>query len=607
MSLSNNFPAVRPTLLLDFARARQLDPRITFTRATTATYYDGSTTALAEQNLLLYSQDFDQASNWLPVALTVTANTTAAPDGTTTADTFTAQAGSNRHYLNAAGTPSVTAGTTLTFTVFARAGTNSFMQIYSENSLSDRYANFDLTLGTVTQSGASTTATITSAGGSWWRCRVTYTAIAVANGNMAIDVIPTGTSARGTTWTALGTETILVWGAQYEQRATPTAYTATTTAVIANYIPVLVTAAANVARFDHNPSTGASLGLLIEEARTNLVSYSAEFDNAYWNKSASSITANTVVAPDGTLAGDKLVEDTATAQHFVGRAGVMAVSTQYTISVYAKAAERTIILLGGVRDDGAFQGRYFDLSSGTTTASFGTPDSWSIVSVGNGWYRCIVTLTNSATGTSDSVGVYLVSSGTTTNYTGNGFNGAFIWGFQLEAGAFATSYIPTVASSVPRNADFALMTGTNFSSWYNNSQGTWLINYVERAFSVAHQMIYTTVTGDTSNRINVSVNSSNVLDVQVVAAGTDSFGGNTPTLTAQAYQLAFAYATNNSGVTVNASAITTDTGVTLPTGVDRLAIGSTTGGAQQVNSTLAKIAYYDVRLTNAQLQALTAS
>jgi hypothetical protein len=118
-------------------------------------------------------------------------------------------------------------------------------------------------------------------------------------------------------------------------------------------------------------------------------------------------------------------------------------------------------------------------------------------------------------------------------------------------------------------------------------------------------MIYSTATGDTSNRINVSINSSNTLDVQVVAGGTDTFGGNTPTVTAQNYQIAFAYATDNAGVSANASAVTTDTGVVLPLSVNRVAIGSTTGNAQHVNSTIAKIAYYDSRLPNAELQALT--
>jgi hypothetical protein len=86
MSIAQNFPTISPSLSLDFANVQALDPRITFTRASTATYY-GTRTALAEQNLLLYSQEFDNAA-WTKTSTTVTANSTTAPDGTTTADTL---------------------------------------------------------------------------------------------------------------------------------------------------------------------------------------------------------------------------------------------------------------------------------------------------------------------------------------------------------------------------------------------------------------------------------------------------------------------------------------------------------------------------------------
>ena len=86
MTISANYPTVRPSLLLDFAKTKVLDPRITFTRSTTATYYDGVTSALAEQNLLLQSQF---AGSWSTGSASLTLNSTTAPDGTTTATTLT--------------------------------------------------------------------------------------------------------------------------------------------------------------------------------------------------------------------------------------------------------------------------------------------------------------------------------------------------------------------------------------------------------------------------------------------------------------------------------------------------------------------------------------
>ena len=80
MSISSLYPTTRPSLVLDFANTKQLDPRITFARPTTATYYDGKTVAKAEENLLKYSQEFNNAA-WTKQNATVTANSIAAPDG----------------------------------------------------------------------------------------------------------------------------------------------------------------------------------------------------------------------------------------------------------------------------------------------------------------------------------------------------------------------------------------------------------------------------------------------------------------------------------------------------------------------------------------------
>ena len=95
MSIASLYPSINPSLLLDFANSKVLDPRITFTRTTTATYYDGVTTAVAEQNLLTYSQEFDNAA-WSKTSGSVTANADNAPDGTSTADLFTPSASDAR-------------------------------------------------------------------------------------------------------------------------------------------------------------------------------------------------------------------------------------------------------------------------------------------------------------------------------------------------------------------------------------------------------------------------------------------------------------------------------------------------------------------------------
>jgi hypothetical protein len=605
MAIQNSFPAFKPTLLLDFAKTKRLDPRITFARTTTATYYDGDTVAKAEENLATYSQEFDNAA-WTKQACAATANTTAAPDGTTTAETITLNVGAGVHAFYQ--TISAFTGGRVA-SIFVKAGTHQYVQL-SFNSDATPWANFTITAGAgaVGSTGTNQTASIVDVGNGWYRC-VLYTASTTAT-NFYVTVVSSSTSARQESWTAAGTETIYAWGAQLEQRSSVTAYTATTTQPITNYIPVLLTAPAGAARFNHDPVTEESLGLLIEEQRTNLLTYSADFSNAAWTKTRSSITSNTIVAPDGTLTGDKLVEDTtATNTHFIYPGNYVATSTTLTTSVFLKAAERPRALIEISNFLNGSASAIFNLTTGvvsdvgSTTADY-TNVSASIQSVGNGWYRCILTATK---GTANSSNYFVINldNGTTRTYTGNGYSGLFLWGAQLEVGAFPTSYIPTVAATVTRNADAASMTGSNFTSWFNAAEGAIYTEYNERAFSQIHQIVFFTSPNPTNGRINFVVNSSNVLDVQVVLNNSDSFSGNSPTLTSGDYKIAFAYATNNAGVSVNGSSVTTDTSVTLPIDINRLFVGSSSFGTNYLNSTIKKIAYYPLRVTNAQLQALT--
>ena len=135
MAIASNFPAIKPSLLLDFANTKKLDSRVTFTRTTTATYYDGVTTAMAEQNLILESQALN-SSSWSRGSTTVSDNSVAAPDGTTTASTATTSAaGSSLRTIAITVQPS----TTYTFSFFALRGTMSDLKysIYNNTAASN--------------------------------------------------------------------------------------------------------------------------------------------------------------------------------------------------------------------------------------------------------------------------------------------------------------------------------------------------------------------------------------------------------------------------------------------------------------------------------------
>ena len=227
---------------------------------------------------------------------------------------------------------------------------------------------------------------------------------------------------------------------------------------------LIKTAGADEARFDHNPTTGESLGLLVEESMTNLLLRSEEADSPQWNILNSSITVdpNVTVSPDGSQTADKVKEATTTGGHAIEFTGFAFQSgTIYTVSFYAKAAERSRFR---VTWPTMFTNRlvFVDISPGGYGVISDGGTVTSVSPAGNDWFRVVSTSTCTTTTTGARVGITLIDTGTNVNYTGDGTSGIYLWGAQLEVGAFPTSYIQTVAATVTRAADVASITGSNF-------------------------------------------------------------------------------------------------------------------------------------------------
>lgn len=594
MTISANYPAIRPSLILDFANTKQLDPRITFSRPTTATYYDGKTTAVAEQNLLTNSQTF--ATTWTLSSVGVTENAVAAPDGTSTAASVVPVAASASH-IQAKSMGSITG--VYTYSLYAKANGYNYLQMFW-NSGSD-FANFYLSgNGTVSLSSGAI-ASITSVGNGWYRCSITSTVSAYTYVYFA--AVATGAEARAASYTANGTSGIYVWGAQLEQRSTVTAYTPTTTAPITNYIPALQTAAAGVPRFDHDPVTGESKGLLIEEQRTNLLTYSADFSNAAWVKINAAVTADTIVAPDGTLTADKWVANSGIAsggsaecyQYVATAAGT------YTYSLYLKHAGFSLVTLA-VRDHSSsanYARVTVSLTNGLISSAaevggtFTNPNA-TVTQVGNYWYKVSLTFTS---GSATAIRCRLWQQ----EGTGDGYSGIYIWGAQLEAGSYPTSYIPTVASQVTRSADSASMTGSNVVS---DGASSW---YIEaNSFGV-------NATG-TRRLLNTTANVGSYF-FALTSVGSSSFtvlmqaGGSSNTSTSvsgvslnNTFKVGGAFSQNDFATSINGAAIVTASGGSLPQGNTVINFG---GPTNQLNGWFKRIAYYPKRLSNVELQSLT--
>ena len=602
MTILANYPIVQPSLNLDFAHSGGvLDPRVTFSRSTTAPYYDGKTSVLAEQNLLLQSQALTNATYWVTVNSSVTGNSTTAPDGTTTANTITDNATNGGHRVYQGG-GNLSSATALTASAYFLQGTGTFGQLGLYDGSAYRTVTANLSTGVITETFGTATSTITALSGGWYRLTLSFTG-GSSNATLSIGLSNTGTPNGLASYVGTGS-TIYAWNAQLEQRSSVTAYNATTTSAITNYIPQLLTAPINAPRFDFNPTTGESLGLLIEQSSTNLLTYSQDFSNAAWSKARTSIATGADIAPDGTQTMQLLVEDTSTNSHIIYNASAITVTsgTSYTFTIYAKQYGRTWLNIVPSFSTGI---AYFDLANvALGTVSNGTA---SITSVGNGVVKCSFTVTTNTT--SGFIFIQLASANGTNNYTGNGYSGIYIWQAQLEALPFATSPIPTTSAQVTRAADVASITGTNFSSWFNQAEGTM---YAETQTITTNTYAYIANLCDGGNgqneialriettnyRLSVVVN--NIAQVNLTI-GSYTAGGYNKTI--------MAYKTNDFAGTKNGGTVATATSGSLPT-VNQLVLGTQRTAAPSAfthTGTFKKIAYYPIRVTNAQLQALTGS
>ena len=384
-------------------------------------------------------------------------------------------------------------------------------------------------------------------------------------------------------------------------------FTRASTATFVGSNGLIQSAAINAPRFDYDPVTLAAKGLLIEEQRTNLVTYSEQFNDASWTKTNATITANATTSPDGTTNADTLVENTALGTHDVRRNISASASTAYTQSIFLKAAGRT---RGQMQMFGNGGGTTvtFNLTTVTATAA-GAYGGWTgasatITNYGNGWYRITSTATTNVGLTVLTYATFLENAAGSASYTGDGVSGMHFYGAQLEAGAFATSYIPTVASQVTRSADVATMTGTNFSSWYNQNAGTMLCNFILEGQTAGGGVsdVWNIKAVATPNNNFIRLREGTVIsgaDIEMFTGGAfqvDSNSFATPVNTR--LRSAFAWSTTSFNLTANGGSLG-DGGAITPPSVNQLVL---TGS----NKWLQQIAFYNTRLPNATLQALTA-
>lgn len=359
---------------------------------------------------------------------------------------------------------------------------------------------------------------------------------------------------------------------------------------------LIQSAAINAARFDHDPVTLACKGLLIEESRTNLILQSGNFANASWVKAGGSISSVANVAPDGSANSELFSEDATTGAHRIFQSFTGTIGIAYTLSVFLKFNGRAEVAL----ENRSITGNpfaVFNIQNGTIgLVSAGLTAA--IQAYPNGWYRCSIAGTATLAG-----GNYLINgySGSTT-YTGLNGPAFYIYGAQVEAGAFPTSYIPTVASTVVRSADVCSITGSDFTGFYNASEGT--VYTESRPAAVNGTTTTFGLSNGTANERWLNRFAQNE-QVTVTSAGTESGFDALNPVAGTLYKAATAGKLNDFAMSINGLAVVTDTSQPMPV-VDRAGIGNPTGlvaGGGAV--TIASIRYFRKRLPNAKLVTIT--
>jgi hypothetical protein len=309
----------------------------------------------------------------------------------------------------------------------------------------------------------------------------------------------------------------------------------------------------NIPRIDY--TGGGCPSILLEPQRTNLFLRSEEFDNAYWTRTGAELTANAINSPTGVQSADFLVPGLAVSEQRLRRdvSGISS-NTAYTLSVFAKAGGYNYIAINHGNYLIADHITYFDLQNGVvaTNAAGSTPQ---ITDLGNGWYRCSVTRTTTASQTTISARYLAVQSDNVPSFAGDGTSGIYLWGAQLEAGAYPTSYIPTTTATVTRNADVISKTG--ISDLIGSTEGTIFCQL--QALANYSDFSRISISGANANdKISIGYNFGNGIQAVVSVAGSlivnFNVGGNPIT---NNNKIAFKYKLNSFTLFVNGVSLAT--------------------------------------------------
>jgi len=537
---------------------------LTFSRASSATRV--ASNGLIEKvrtNLILQSNTFN--TTWGTTNATITSGATD-PNGGTTAWTL-ANTGASGIIQQAA-----TLDGLRSVSIYAKAGTHRYLYMGAYvGSGTDSYQVFDLQDGVIPTGSKGR---IESIGGGWYRC-TSYGADGTTGG---VQILPSNVS----TGAATTNGSILIWRCQYESGDIATDYIATTSAAVS------VGPVSGLPRLDYLNSTCPRL--LLEPQRTNLFQYSEQLDNAYWSKiGAITVTANNAVSPDGYQNADLVTGAGGGAR--IQRAFSGLTAGTRTLSCFVKAGtgtEVTINSYDGIVDKSAI----FNVVTGVVdSTSAGV--SATITNYGNGWYRLTHTYTSAGTSYSCQ---FFFDDGLTYR----------VWGMQFEdLSSYATSYIPTLGTSVTRVADAASKTG--ISSLIGQTEGTLFVDFVLNNYDTT-AFIPIILTNTSADQVYFLLESTG--QVYADFYFNASFSARIATSTGflvkgTRYKMALVYKQNDFAFYINGQQIGTDNSGIVRSMISANFVYPYASGYGPSGNTINQALLFKTRLSNSDLATLT--
>jgi hypothetical protein len=374
-----------------------------------------------------------------------------------------------------------------------------------------------------------------------------------------------------------------------------------------NGVATALDLAGNVIQFATGVPRITNRGILVEEARTNVLLWSQEFDNAYWGKTAVIVTANVSVAPDGTTTADRMVEAASVGQHNIvsGSVAFAASPSPLTASVFFKrsSGSRNIALRAGGASGSAIA--IFNGETGAFVSSATTGSNWSVsgtpaaaLALGGGWFWARAVFADTEVSGSKILYVQMYD-GTTLSYSGDGSSAFDIWQADLQAGAFATSPIITTGAAGTRGAENAFVTGlaglppfTFFTEGDAGASGFPQYGGIDD--------------GTSTNRVvHLRVGSANNAYVEITSGGGSTGANVGPVGVVFAGQTTkIASSVTSAGLRASRDGSAIATAARTVNALNRLCVGNATG-TLPANGYIRRIRILPTTSTDAQLQALT--